>query len=191
MSLLPRLRLAFARRPWLYWLVVACCAALVWGQLAAVRTRAETDRASWGASRLVWVAVDDANPGEPIAVEQRRAPLAMVPSTILSDLPDLPIAARSVVAGQMLTPPDVATEHTPPRDWVTFSVPLDGTPTLHDGDAIAVFAVGRRLCDGMVGLGTDVTVEFAVPPECADAVSSAVAAREVVLGRSEGIPLGV
>ncbi len=74
---------------------------------------------------------------------------------------------------------------------MTFSVPLDGAPALHDGDAVAVFGAGVRLCDGVVGTEPDVAVEFAVSPGCADAVSSAVAAREVVLGRSEGIPLGV
>ena len=86
MSLLPRLRLALARRPWLYWLLVCVCGATVWLGLAAAHTRADRARTQWGTTRSVWVARTAIAAGDPLLAtaedrhvitgRQQRGPVA-------------------------------------------------------------------------------------------------------------------
>ena len=66
MSLLPRVRLALARRPWLYWLCVAVCAAVVWFSVAAAQERVSAARDSWGTTRTVWVTTGEVAAGEAV-----------------------------------------------------------------------------------------------------------------------------
>lgn len=185
MHLLPRLRLAFARRPWLYWLVVGTCALMVWQRLAAASSAAAHAAHGWGASRVVLVAEADVEPGVALPIARRAYPLAMVPGAALSEAPRTPIAARHVVAGQILTADDVVGPATLPAAWVVLSVPAEHSPHLVAGDPVAVFQSGRQACAGRsTAVGTD-RVEVGLPPDCAATVSADTAT--IVLARLSSV----
>ncbi|MBI4934856.1 MAG: hypothetical protein HY828_13320 [Actinobacteria bacterium] len=183
MWLLPRLRLVLARRPWLYWLVVAVCATIVWLQWSAVQSDAERARRSWGASRTVVVAIDTALTGEPLRVELRDYPVAMVPPDALTEAPPEAVAAREVVAGSVLVPFDVLGDDDIPAEWVVLAVPSQDAPSFTRGQRAATFAGGVRTCDGIVDATTVDHVEVAVPSGCAATLTVDLFAGAVVLAR--------
>jgi hypothetical protein len=183
MSLLPRLRLAFARRPWLHWLVIAICALVVWAQLAAAQAGATRARAKWGSSRTVWVAAGDAAPGESFIAGARQYPLAMVPVAALATPPVQPVAARHIVAGAVLVVDDLVGATSIPDGWVVLGVPATGVPSLITGQGVAIFAAGRRVCDGVTSSGGTELVEVGVPPDCAGPLSARLLEGSVVLAR--------
>jgi hypothetical protein len=183
MRWLPRLRLAFARRPWLYWLVAGSLIVLAWWQVSSVHAAARRARDAWGTTVEVWVSSTDAAAGAPLAIERREYPTAMVPTSALADLHEPVIAARHVAAGAVLVGADVVGDHALPDSWIVFAIAADGAPALVQGDGVAVFAAGQRLCDGTVAAPPGEQVEFGVPAECGGAVGNAVALGEVVLAR--------
>lgn len=183
MLLLPRLRLALARRPWLYWLFVAGCAAIVWSTLSASQAELADQRRRWGETRRVWVAAADIAPGEIVLSVARDYPIAMVTASAVDKEPIGIVAATSIAAGEVLVTDDVATPTARllPIDWVVFALERDNTPALHPGSTVVVFGSGQRWCDGVVVVVGDDIVEVGVPPTCADAVSVQVAGEMVVL----------
>ena len=190
MNVLPRLRLLLARRPWLRWLVVGLCAAVVATQLTSAQSALERERSRWGATRRVWLTAGTTQAGAPLAPLQEDWPEAMVPPDALAELPDNPVAARTVPARQPLTALDVAGEGTVPAGWAVFSVPGDGLPSLAGAPAVSVFSGGTRLCDGVATSGTSAAprsetagAEVAVPPDCAAGLSAALASGDLVIAR--------
>lgn len=182
MLLLPRLRLALARRPWIYWLFVAGCAAIVWSTLTASQAELADQRRRWGETRRVWVAAVDIAPGDLMRSVARDYPIAMVTSRAIDDEPIGVIATTSIAAGEVLVQSDIdGTADNLPPDWVVFALERDDTPALHPGSTVVVFGSGQRWCDGVVVVVNDEAVEIGVPPTCADAVSVQVAGGMVVL----------
>ena len=185
MLLLSRLRLALARRPWLYWLFVTCCAAIVWSTLSANQAKLDNQRQRWGETRRVWIAAVDIAPGDVVRGVARDYPIAMVTSSAISEQPLGVIATTSIAAGEVLVVADIdeTSDGFLPPDWVVFALSNDHTPSLHQGDAVAVFGGGQRWCDGVVIAIRDDNddVDIGVPPTCADAVSVQVAAGTLVL----------
>lgn len=184
MWMLPRLRLAFARRPWSYWLIVAFAATVTWWRIAALHDDAQRARDSWGVATTVWVVSADVDGGEPVRAERRDLPTALVPDVAVRDLADDAVAARDLVTGEVVVPADVVGDHTTPEGWVVVSVAARA-PQLATGDAITVFEGGRMLCDGTASGGgaTDGAVEIAVPAACAATLSATGFDGEVVIGR--------
>lgn len=190
MRLLPRLRLLLARRPWLYWLAVAMCAAVVWLAMSSAAASVQHERASWGTTRQVWVTNAAFAPGEPIAASAVEYPLAMVPPDAVDAAPTGE-AAHSLAAGEVVVASDVAGERgLLPAGWLVFAVPADGSPALVTGDTAAVFGSGQRWCDGLVlavgevGLGGGAMIEVGVAPDCAAALSAQLALGAVTLARA-------
>ncbi len=183
MLLLPRLRLALARRPYLYWLFVAGCAAIVWAQLANSAAELDDQRQQWGETRRVWVAATDIAQGDPVHVIARDYPIAMVTTRAIVDEPVGAIAVAPIAAGEVLVTADVGsvTDLTVPTGWVVFAFASDDSPATQPGTAVAIFGSGQRWCDGVVLAVAD-QLEISVPPTCAEAVSIQVAAGAVVLG---------
>lgn len=187
MSIVPRLRLLLARRPWLRWLVVGLCAAAVAAQLLAIASGLERERQRWGTPRSVWVATAPAAVGDTVAMQPRQWPDAVVPANALSDPPTDAVAARAVATGQLLTTPDIAGEDAIPPGWQVFAVPTDGQPLLQIAQPVSVYAHGNHLCHGTATgapSGDNGFAEVAVPDRCAAAVSAALADGAVVLARS-------
>lgn len=183
MWMLPRLRLALARRPWLYWMLVCAAAALTWWRIAALHDDAEHARASWGTAVTVMVVTADTPQGEPVHAEQRALPTAAVPATALRDVPGDAVAARDLVVGQVLLRTDLVGDEVRPPGWVVVAVRAR-SPRLVAGDEVTLFAEGRQWCDGWAeGDAVDDMVALAVPPECAAALSTVGATDDVVVGR--------
>jgi hypothetical protein len=175
MWLLPRLRYTLARRPYLYWLVVGTCAALIALRLQGVEAAAEHSAAAWGTTRAVWVNQGDTAPGGQLHPVLRHYPVAMVPSVALATPPRDGRAARAVADGQVLLAADVADGRTPPADWVVLAVPADHAPRLVPGDAVAVLHAGALTCDGVIDAAGSDRLEVAVPVACAGALSADIA----------------
>lgn len=190
MRLFPRLRLLLARRPWLYWLVVGLCAAVVWLSVSATADGVENERARWGTTQRVWVTAAPVAAGSPVAAVARDYPQAMVPAAALTAEP-VGVAAHALAAGEVVVEGDVASEDSglAPTDWLVFAVPGEGGPSLVAGDAVAIFGSGQWWCDGVVvGVSESAVdgsvVEVAVPPDCAPSVSAQLALAAVTLARA-------
>ncbi len=107
MHVAARTRLALARRPWLYWLIVAVLAAMI---ALVVRGRvAELDdaRRSWGDTRPVLVASAALEPGEPIVAVTLDIPVSLLPVGALEHLPEDARLRQRVSDGEVLTELDV------------------------------------------------------------------------------------
>ncbi len=182
MQLLPRLRLALARRPWVYWVFVVACAAIVWSTIASAQSRLDKQRHRWGETRRVWVAAVDISPGDLMLAAARDYPVAMLPASAIDDEPVGAIATASVAAGEVIVTSDVSPdERGVPPDWVVFALGPHGVPALRPGDQVAIFGSGQRWCDGVVVAVGDNSIEVGVPPTCADMVSAQVASQSIVL----------
>ena len=183
MSVLPWLRMLFARRPWLYWLIVGMCAVAVWSSVARAQAQVTRERDSWGTTRRVWVVNGPIAAGDRLQATAKNYPIAMVPPSAMSSLPAGAVAARTLAAGEVVVTADIADHGTVPADWVVFAIPADGTPTLIAGDAVTVLGSGQVWCDGTAAKVSELTVEVAVPIECAAAMSAQVALDAIILAR--------
>lgn len=191
MRLFPRLRLLLARRPWLYWLVVGLCAAIVWLSVAAAADGVEAERARWGTSQRVWVTESAVAAGSPVVAVARDYPLAMVPTAAVTAAPN-GVAAHDLAAGEVVVQGDVAAaDRLAPADWLVFAIPAAHGPEIVTGDTVAIFGSGQWWCDGIVmGVNLDDStidgglVELAVPPECAPSLSAQLALGAVTLARA-------
>jgi len=100
-------RLVLARRPWIYWAVVALfaglAAAVVQGEINSIA--AERDR--WGATRTVLVATEQLEAGDTVVAAARVLPVAALPNAALQQLPDGTVVRQRVAAGEVLTELDV------------------------------------------------------------------------------------
>ena len=184
---LARVRLVLARRPWLYWALSGSLAAMAALQVWSAYDDASRAREAWGTARTVWVVTKDTAVGDPVALERRDYPAAMVPTAALEAVPAEPAAARSLAAGAVLTADDLAGGRAVPADWVVVAIAGEHTPTLTPGDRVAVLAAGQTLCDGLVaatGSSLEVTqVEVGIPIACAAQVSAESATGTITLAR--------
>ena len=183
MSLLPRLRMTFARRPWLYWLIVGTCAVAVWLSVTSAQAGVDNARDAWGTTRQVWVVSGPVAAGDVVDAAVVDYPAAMVPPSAVSSLADGTVAARSISTGEIVVAIDLATDGLVPSDWVLFAVPRDGNPAIVVGDAVAVFGSGQLWCEGMAAAIDEVAVEIAVPDDCAAPMSAQLALGAVTLAR--------
>lgn len=183
MSILPRIRMLFARRPWLYWLLVGMCVVAVWLSVSSAQAQVTRERDAWGSTREVWVVSGPVAAGAVIHAAAADYPTAMVPPSAVTSLHDEAIAARAIADGEVVVTADVAVAGLVPADWLAFAVPAAGTPDLIVGDEVAVFGSGQLWCEGVTVLIGDDTVEVAVPDDCAASVSAQLAMGAVTLAR--------
>jgi hypothetical protein len=184
MFVLPRLRLLLARRPWLYWLCAASCAAIAAGGVAAARGAAADARKVWGDTREVWVTTADVATGAVLLPEQRSYPVAMVPPDAVATWPAAAIAAHPLADGEVVVAGDLAGDGAIPSGWVAFLVPVAHDTGWVVGTHTALFAAGSDLCDGVITATPADAIEVAVPPSCAATVSMFTAGGELVLART-------
>ena len=184
MHLLARLRLQLARHPSVWWSVVALVAIVVALVVAGALRGVEQQRRAWGSRRTVWVATSAAVPGEPLLAEARDYPLAVVPAGALDRAPVDAVARQHVAAGEVLVAADIdllGTAGLIPTGWVAVPVPQRASAVVV-GDAVATFANGQRLGDGVVVGRDDEQVLVAVPADIAAAVTQATPGGTVVIG---------
>ena len=113
MHVAARARLVLARRPWIYWAVVATfatfAAAVVHGEMTSIAA----ERNSWGSTRRVLVARHQLEPGDVIVADLVELPVAALPVGSLTDEPVAAVVRQRVAAGAVLTALDVTTRAGP------------------------------------------------------------------------------
>ncbi len=181
MHVAARARLALARRPWLYWLIVAALASVIALVVQGQVTDLDDARRSWGDTRPVLVAAAPLEPGGPIVVLTHDVPVALLPVGALEDLPDRARLRQRVSDGEVLTELDIADRPGPAAlaDGgtlvVALSDPLSRNVTI--GLPVQVAA------DGMVLARSATVVDIAddivfVAVDAADAPTVAAAAQQ-------------
>jgi len=173
----------FARRPWLYWLIVGACGIAVWSSVAGAQAQVTRRRDSWGETRTVWVVSGPLVAGDTVRAAEDDYPIAMVPASAVSSLSADAVAARSIADGEIVVEADVAVDGLFPADWVVFAVPADGAPGLTTGDVVSVFGSGHAWCDGRAAVVSEVVLEVAVPADCAASMSAQLALGAITLAR--------
>jgi hypothetical protein len=173
------LRTLLARRPWLYWIVVALLAGLV-ANIAAGKLDAVDDaRRSWGESADVWVAAAGAAPGDALVAQIRSLPHAMVPAGAVAADPTGRLAVQRLTPDEVVTTADVGDGPLAllPHGWQGVAFSADETTIrVRAGDTVAVVADGVVVVTRGVVLATsDRSVTVGVP--AADAPAAALASR--------------
>lgn len=107
MHVAARARLVLARRPWIYWAVVAVLATLVAFAVNAQLSTVAAARAEWGTTRTVLVADEALEPGDPIRATATELPVSALAASALSTLPRDARLRQRVDAGEVLTELDV------------------------------------------------------------------------------------
>ncbi len=148
MHVAARVRLVLARRPWIYWAVVATLAALAAATVHAEMTSIATERDRWGSTQTVLVATSQMEPGDAVTGELVARPLAAVPSGALTEMPDSALVRQRIAAGEAITALDVTARSGPA------SLAEPGTVVVAVSDPLARHvAVGLRVqvaADGLV-----------------------------------------
>ncbi|MGA7758589.1 MAG: hypothetical protein WCA90_19245 [Ilumatobacteraceae bacterium] len=159
MHVAARARLVLARRPWLYWLIVAVLAAVI---ALVVRGRVvdlDEARRSWGDTRRVLVAAAPLEPGEPIVVLTIDLPVALLPVGALEDLPEGAHLRQRVSDGEVLTELDIADR--------------PGPAALADGGTLVVAISDPLSRNVTIGLPVQVAADGIVLAESATVVDLA------------------
>ena len=145
-----RARRFLARRPWVYWLVVALIATtmtlVVHAQLGAV----DDARGSWGRTRRVLVA-DVTGTGRHLRGDRVELPEAMIPDGALTELAGRRNAAPARRAGEVLVDLDIGT--------------LPGPAALADPGTVGRRAVGSTESRPDVGLDVQIVADGLVVAE--------------------------
>jgi len=172
-------RTLLARRPLIYWLVIALLAAVV-ANIAASKLREVDDaRRSWGESMQVWIATSGARVGEPVLAERRSLPRAVVPDGAVDEDPAGAVAVQRLMPGEIVTATDVGDGSLAllPHGWQGVAFAADDTTIrVAAGDRVAVVADGVVVVsNGVVLSSAERSVTVGVPAE--DAPAAALAAR--------------
>jgi hypothetical protein len=107
MHVVARARLVLARRPWVYWTIVAALASMFAVVVDEHLTSLDDARHSWGATRSVLVAERRLAPGDAMAARLVDLPLAAIPPGALGELPDGARLHQRVGEGEVVTELDI------------------------------------------------------------------------------------
>lgn len=164
-----------AKRPWIYWLVVAALAAWTYSVVAGHAKRLDAARDEWGATAPVVVAGAATAPGEPIVGEVVEWPESLVPPGAVSSMPPGAVARLPIAAGDPLRAADLAAAGAlglVPDGWL--AVPISESPASGAavGDRVQVVSEGvvvaeRALVVGFVDDATLVAAPADVAPTLA------------------------
>ena len=184
MHVAARARLVVARRPWVYWAIVAALAAALAVGVDNQFTALDEAQRNWGSTRSVLVANGSLEPGDPIVARSIDLPLAAIPPGALDDLPVGARLHQRVGTGEVLTELDViaargpASRATPGTIVVALSDPLSRGVTI--GLRVQVAADGRVLAESatVVEVADDVifvAVDASAAPMVAVAAQQGIA----------------
>jgi Flp pilus assembly protein CpaB len=154
-----RLRLFVARRPLVYWLLVASVAALTAAFILDRTAAADAARHRWGTQRTIVVATVDLAPGQALGADDTRTeawPLALVPDDALRSIPAGVVVAEPIAAGEPLRRRRIGRADVGP---VAALLPA-GTRgvTLPAGDTLPPVVPGDRVDLVAAGLALDSTL---------------------------------
>jgi hypothetical protein len=181
MHVAARARLVIARRPWIYWSLVACLAAVAGLTVLAQVSALERARLEWGTTRAVLVADRSAGPGDEVAWRRVELPVAALPPGAVERWPDGGRLRQRIGEGEVLTEVDLASVAGPAgrADAGTVVVALSD-PLSHSigiGLRVQVAADGLIVADDAVVVDVADDVTF-VAVERRDAATVAAAAQQ-------------
>ena len=177
---LAMVRRVLARRPWIYWTIVAAVAAGGATATMSVIRSVDEERARWGDTGTVLVASRDVEAGEPLdgLITERGYPKAMIPPGAVVSVARGTAARHRLAAGEIVVDVDIASTTAPrsliPPGWLGVAVVETVASGATIGDRVVVASEGIRLsADALiVGRGDGVTI-VAVPDDEAPNVAAA------------------
>ena len=188
MSVLAIVRHRLARSPWIYWAAIGALALVAGVAVASATSGVEAARRAWGDTRTVYVAAEDAVPGDVLAtrVERRELPSPMVPEAAVAELDPVAVARQRVMAGEVIVSAVVAAAAAPqtliPAGWLAVAVAERVPSGAVTGDAVRIASGGIVLSgDGVVVGATAEAVLVAVPAAAAAQVGQAASSGDVSL----------
>ncbi len=181
MHVVARARLVLARRPWVYWAIVAALGTALAVGVNDQLTALDEARHNWGSTRSVLVADRLLEPGDPIEVHAVDLPVAALPPGALDDLPGGAQLHQRVGIGEVLTDLDLtavpgpAARAAPGTVVVALSDPLSRGVTI--GLKVQVATDGLVIADSATVVEVADDVIF-VAVNASDAPMVAVAAQQ-------------
>lgn len=176
-----RVRWELARRPWIYWSLVAAVAVVAAVSVSSAQHRADTERERWGTTTPVMVATRELGPGDPaVGLERRHHPIALVPDGAVDEVPHDVTVRRTVRVGQTVTADDLTPGTGPialvPAGHLLVAVTERIDSGVGTGDTVSVVTDGVVLAERslVVGRGPDGPL-LAVPVDRAPAVAAGAA----------------
>ncbi len=169
-------RRVLVKRPWIYWLVVAVAAAGAGASMLERSDRIDAQRAEWGNTRSVWIATADHAPGDPLSVERRDVPRAVVADGAADTVDGL--AARQYIAtGEIVHTTDIVALAGPqaltPTGWLAVPVRESPASGASIGDRVRVVGDGVVVSAEAVVVGHhDGSSLIAVPTDEAPSVAA-------------------
>lgn len=195
MRLFARLRMLFARRPWILWSCVMAIALIVATSVRGSQAELQGARDRWGSTVPVFIATRTIAPGDQLegAVARRLVPSAMAAPTALAELPLGATAQQSIAGGETVTSSDVSVESGPaallPKDWLGVAIDTSDPTVFRVGDSAVVLAGGQTI--GPSALVVSVIergVVVGVPATVAAAVADAAQQHTAVVAISASPP---
>jgi len=197
MRWLSRMRMLLARRPWLYWSMIAVIAFAVAGAVAAAMSDVQREKQAWGEATTVLVVTRDVAAGEALAgtFATQKVPTAVVPPSAVTEVVAGATATQRLSAGEVVVEADVAGDRGPlalvPDDWLAIELPqadggMETARSLFEvGDTVVVLSGGSTIAEDaiVVDVAAD-ALAVAVPREAAARVAQAASERVAVLALS-------
>jgi len=183
-SVAVRWRRLVARRPWIYWVVIAGLACTGAASVHQRIENLEAARRQWGDTRRVLIAAVDVNAGAPIVADVVDVPLVLVPSGALDpdDAGSAIIARHALRPGDVLTDLDVGRAGTAgplalvPEGWLAVAVIESPASGAQPGDRVVVASEGVVLAPEAIVIGHhDEATLVAVPAVIAPLLPAAAA----------------
>lgn len=186
MQLTARMRFVLARRPWIYWTIVAVLAAAAAGVVHAELRSIGERRDAWGETRHVLVADGDLDPNGPLRLREVTLPAAAVPASALGEVPRDARLRQHVADGEVLVDVDVVHESGPAARATDGTVVVALVDPLmrgvRPGERVQVAAAGHVIADRAIVVDVVDDVAFvAVRPADAARVADAAQANSASL----------
>ena len=158
MHVVARARFVLARRPWVYWAVVAVLASALAAAVDVRFTSLDEARRTWGSTRTVLVTRRPLEPGDPLDVHPVDLPIAAIPPGALDDVPGDARLHQRVGIGEVLTDLDLTAVAGPAARAAPGTVVVGLTDPLSRGVSIGLEV--HVAADGLVIAESATVVEM-------------------------------
>jgi hypothetical protein len=178
-------RRVLVRRPWVQWVLIIAVATAIAASVQARLRQVDAQRDSWGSTRTVFVAAGSIEVGEPLRLERRGVPEALVPPGAI-ERADGTVARQRIGVGEIVTDVDVVADRGPramvPEGWLGVPVVESPRSGAQVGDRVQLVSDGFVVSTDAIVVGRldDVTL-LAVPGAEAPLVPAAATAGSLTL----------
>lgn len=184
-----RARRMLVRRPWIQWSFVLVVATIVASSVQQRLVAVDVTRQSWGAPAPVLVATEQIEVGQPLRLEVRDLPIALVPPAAVDPVigvGDAAVARQRIGVGEIVTSLDVVADRGPqaltPAGWLAVPVVESPPSGAELGDRVRVVSDGIVLSATALVVGRfDNVTMLAVPAADAPLLPAAAIAGSLTL----------